>query len=71
MRAFIVAILTFYPAHPTPKVKNLTCGMSGMSGLFPKFAYYRAPARARNLLLGSGPEIKFFDGRDRSHFTMN
>ena len=38
-RAFIVAILTFYTAHPTPKVKNHTGGMSGMSGLFFKFPY--------------------------------
>ena len=41
--------------------------MSGMSGLFSKFPYYRAPARARNLLLGLGPDTKFFDGGDRSY----
>lgn len=35
-RVFIVAILTFYTAHPTPKVKNHT---GGMSGLFFKFPY--------------------------------
>ena len=40
--------------------------MSGMSGLFSEFPYYRAPTRD-NFLLGPGPDTKFFDGGDRSY----
>ena len=43
VRACGIVISTFYPAHPaypTPKVKNLTCEMSGMSGLFLAYNNY-------------------------------
>ncbi len=62
LRARIVVVLLgfypAYPAHPTLKVKNLTCGMSGMSGLFLGYNKYYAREAVAQTIVGATWEIR-------------